>query len=224
MVPETVTNIEASIEYSANNLNARLSAYESTIDDVLFSGYQGNSVFNNIGDLESSGVEFNLAYRWDSVDVYFGFSSVDVELMPREGLYSVPYNSIDINGYEFVGLGNSRGDTWVLGADYTVTADISVGFNITMVDDINIDTLHQALENGWTDSLYSLNKADYTLVDIYGEWEVTNDLRLNLAVTNLFDEAYIDHSSVGDYSEVFPSVIGPQEAGRDIRLSVTYDF
>ena len=224
VVPETVTNIEASIEYSANNLNARLSAYESTIDDVLFSGYQGNSVFNNIGDLESSGVEFNLAYRWDSVDVYFGFSSVDVELMPREDLYSVPYNSIDINGYEFVGLGNSRGDTWVLGADYTVTADISIGFNITMVDDINIDTLHQALENGWTDSLYSLNKADYTLVDIYGEWEVTNDLRLNLAVTNLFDEAYIDHSSVGDYSEVFPSVIGPQEAGRDIRLSVTYDF
>ena len=224
VVPETVTNIEASIEYSANDLNARLSAYESTIDDVLFSGYQGNSVFNNIGDLESSGVEFNLAYRWDSVDVYFGFSSVDVELMPREDLYSVPYNSIDINGYEFVGLGNSRGDTWVLGADYTVTADISVGFNITMVDDINIDTLHQALENGWTDSLYSLNKADYTLVDIYGEWEVTNDLRLNLAVTNLFDEAYIDHSSVGDYSEVFPSVIGPQEAGRDIRLSVTYDF
>ena len=75
VVPETVTNIEASIEYSANNLNARLSAYESTIDDVLFSGYQGNSVFNNIGDLESSGVEFNLAYRWDSVDVYFGFSA-----------------------------------------------------------------------------------------------------------------------------------------------------
>ncbi|CAB9495718.1 TonB-dependent receptor [Alteromonas macleodii] len=224
VVPETVTNIEASIEYSANNLNARLSAYESTIDDVLFSGYQGNSVFNNIGDLESSGVEFNLAYRWDSVDLYFGFSSVDVELMPREDLYSVPYNSIDINGYEFVGLGNSRGDTWVLGADYTVTADISVGFNITMVDDINIDTLHQALENGWTDSLYSLNKADYTLVDIYGEWEVTNDLRVNVAVTNLFDEAYIDHSSVGDYSEVFPSVVGPQEAGRDIRLSVTYDF
>lgn len=224
VVPETVTNIEASIEYSANNLNARLSAYESTIDDVLFSGYQGNSVFNNIGDLESSGVEFNLAYRWDSVDLYFGFSSVDVELMPREDLYSVPYNSIDINGYEFVGLGNSRGDTWVLGADYTVTADISIGFNITMVDDINIDTLHQALENGWTDSLYSLNKADYTLVDIYGEWEVTNDLSVNLAVTNLFDEAYIDHSSVGDYSEVFPSVVGPQEAGRDIRLSVTYDF
>merc|ERR1711991_244880 len=31
VVPETVTNIEASIEYSANNLNARLSTYESII-------------------------------------------------------------------------------------------------------------------------------------------------------------------------------------------------
>ncbi|MBU3023777.1 TonB-dependent receptor [Aestuariibacter sp. A3R04] len=224
VVPETVTNIEASLEYSANNLNAKLSAYESTIDDVLFSGYAGNSVYNNIGDLESSGVEFNLGYRWDSVDVYFGYSSVDVELSPREGLYTVPYSTIDINGYEFVGLGNSRGDTWVLGADYTVTADISVGINVTMVDDINIDTLHQALDNGWTDSLYNLNKADYTVVDIYGEWEITNALRANLAVTNLFDEAYIDHSSVGDYSEVFPSVVGPQEAGRDIRISLTYDF
>ena len=75
VVPETVTNIEASIEYSANNLNARLSAYESTIDDVLFSGYQGNSVFNNIGDLESSGVEFNLAYRWDLLTCILGFQA-----------------------------------------------------------------------------------------------------------------------------------------------------
>jgi len=224
VVPETVTNIEASLEYSVDNLNARLSAYESTIDDVLFSGYQGNSVFNNIGDLESKGIEFNLAYRWNEVDVYFGFSSVDVELMPRDGIYSVPYRSIDINGYEFVGLGNSRGDTWVLGADYMVAADISIGFNVTMVDDINIDTLHQALDNGWTDSLYSLNKPDYTVVDIYGEWEVTNYFRVNAAITNLLDEAYIDHSSVGDYSEVFPSVVGPQEAGRDFRLSVTFDF
>ena len=47
---------------------------------------------------------------------------------------------------------------------------------------------------------------------------------LNLAVSNLFDKLYIDHSSVGDYSEVFATVIGPYEAGRDIRLSVSYDF
>lgn len=99
-------------------------------------------VFNNIGDLELFGVEFNFVYCWDFVDVYFGFLSVDVELMFCEGLYSVFYNSIDINGYEFVGLGNSCGDMWVFGVDYIVIVDISVGFNIIMVDDINIDILY----------------------------------------------------------------------------------
>ena len=222
--PEKVTNIEASAAYSANNLEARFSVYQSVIDDVIFSGYPGNAVYNNIGELESSGVEINLAYRWESVDIYAGFSSVDVELSPRSDLYSVPYKTIDINGYEFVGLGNSRGNTWVMGADYQATAAISVGVNLTYVDDIDIDTLHQALENGWTDGLYTLNKAGYTLFDIYGSWEVSRSLQVNLAVTNLFDKLYLDHSSVGDYSEVFASVRGPYEAGRDIRMSVSYAF
>lgn len=224
VVPETVANSEASIEYRLNNLNARFSVYQSTIYDILFSGYAGNSIYNNIGDLESSGVEFDLAYRWNAFDLYLGFSSADVELSPRDDLYSVNYPSIDINGYEFVGLGNSRGNTWLLGLDHTVTANLNVGFNVTRVNEINIDTLHQALENGWTDALYNLRKPGYTLVDIYAGWELNNDLSVNLAVTNLFDQAYIDHSSVGDYSEVFPSVVGPQEAGRDVRLSVSYKF
>ena len=49
-------------------------------------------------------------------------------------------------------------------------------------------------------------------------------LLFNVAVTNLFNELYIDHSSVGDYSEVFGTVVGPYESGRDIRLSISYQF
>ncbi|MFT2090056.1 TonB-dependent receptor [Paraglaciecola sp. 2405UD69-4] len=224
VVPETVENLEASIEYKHTNLNARFSLYQSTIYDVLFSGYEGNSVYNNIGDLESTGIEFDLAYTWENVDLFFGFSSADTELAPREGIYNVDYPSIDINGYEFVGLGNSRGNTWILGLDYEVNDNASVGINITKVDEINIDTMHQAVDLGWTDALYRLNKPSYTTVDIYGEWNITESFAVNLAVTNLFDKLYLDHSSVGDYSEVFASVIGPYEAGRDIRLSVSYEF
>ncbi|MDV6315622.1 TonB-dependent receptor [Idiomarina sp. HP20-50] len=224
VVPETVENIEASIQYNASQLSAKLSVYQSTIYDVIFSGFSGNSVYNNIGNIESTGVEFNLAYRWESLDLYFGFSNADAELKPRDSLYTQDYNAIDLNGYEFNGLGNSRGNTMVLGADYFVAHDLSVGFNVTHVDDINIETLHQAVENGWTDSLYTLNKPSYTVVDLFGAWDVSNNLSVNLAVTNLLDELYINHSSVGDYSEVFPTVVGPYEAGRDIRLSVSYDF
>lgn len=224
VVPETVENIEASVEYSANRLNAKLSVYQSTIHDVIFSGFAGNSIYNNIGDVESTGIEFNMAYRWDNVDMYLGFSNADAELKPRADLYTQQYSAIDLNGYEFNGLGNSRGNTLVLGADYFIAHDMSIGFNLTHVDDITIETLHQALENGWADSLYTLNKPSYTVLDIYGNWDITNDLSVNLTVTNLLDELYIDHSSVGDYSEVFPTVVGPYEAGRDIRLSLSYDF
>jgi hemoglobin/transferrin/lactoferrin receptor protein len=224
LVPETVDSIEASIKYSANNLNAKLSVYNSAIDNIIFEGFEGNSVYNNIGTLDTQGVEFDVAYNWNSVDFFLGFSSADTELDPRDGLYTQSYSSIDINGYEFVGLGNSRGNTWVAGVDYDINLDASVGFSITKVDSIDIDTLHQAVDLGWTDSLYHLNKPSYTTVDVYGQWQVTNNLLINMAVTNLLNEQYLDHSSVGDYSEVFATVIGPYEAGRDIRLSVSYDF
>lgn len=74
--------------------------------------------------------------------------------------------------------------------------------------------------------LYQLNKDSYTTVDIFAEWQATQALSLNLAVINLFDKHYREHSSVGDYSAVpgYELVVGPWEAGRDIRLSVSYSF
>tara|TARA_R110002020_G_scaffold69992_1_gene181823 strand:+ start:2402 stop:4420 length:2019 start_codon:yes stop_codon:yes gene_type:complete len=224
LVPETVANIEASITYTNENLSAKASIYNSSLDDVIFEGYEGNSVYNNIGTLETKGFEFDLAYRLNSFDFFIGFSATDTELDPRDGLYSVSYDAIDINGYEFVGLGNSRGNTWVAGVDYDINTDAKVGFSVTKVDSLDINTLHQAVDLGWTDSLYTLNKPSYTTVDLYGQWNVTNALLFNVAVTNLFNELYIDHSSVGDYSEVFGTVVGPYESGRDIRLSISYQF
>ena len=53
-------------------------------------------------------------------------------------------------------------------------------------------------------------------------WDLVEHCRAALSIPEL-NTAFV-RLGVGDYSEVFPSVIGPQEAGRDIRLSVTYDF
>ncbi|MBU2977850.1 TonB-dependent receptor [Alteromonas sp. C1M14] len=221
---ETVQNIEASVEYHGNNLHTRFSVYHSSLDDVIFEGFEGNAVFNNIGTLDTEGVEFDLAYRWQSFDFFAGFSTANTELSPRSGLYSVDYERIDLNGYEFVGLGNTRGNTWVVGVDHSVSADLSMGVSVTKVDSVDIDTLHQAVDLGWTTQLYRLHKPSYVTADIYAKWQITQSLRVNFAVTNLFNEQYIDHSSVGDYSEVFAMVVGPYEAGRDIRLSASLSF
>lgn len=225
LVPETVANIEASIEYSDDNLNAKFTVFNSTIDDVISADFNGDAIYTNIGELDTAGFEFDVAYQVGDIDLFLGYSSVSTELAPRDDLYSnASYSSIDINGYEFDGLGNSRGDTWLLGADYNVTDDLIIGASINHVNSLSIDTLHGALEAGWTDAIYRLTKPAYTTVDAYLDFEVAPNFKVNLVVTNLLNEQYIDHSSVADYSEVFGSVVGPDEAGRDIRVSVTFDF
>lgn len=116
--------------------------FESIIDDVIFSGFEGDLVYNNIGDLELSGFEFDIVYVLGDVNIFFGYFSVDIELLLCVDLYNVEYDIIDFNGYEFVGLGNSCGDIWVLGVDYDINIDFNVGINIIWVNLFIIEILY----------------------------------------------------------------------------------
>ena len=223
---EKVSNIETSLKYGANGLTAKLAVFHSEIDDVIFERLYGNSFYQNIGTIETRGFEVDLAYRWRDFEVFLGFAANDSELDPAPGLYDGDYGSIDLNGYEFNGLGNSRGDTWNLGFDYTPLSNLEMGLNVSHVDELNIETLHQDFEFGWVPALHTLRKPSYTTVDAFAEWRANDNLVFNLAVINLLDERYRDHSSVGDYSAVagYELVVGPLEAGRDVRLSASFSF
>ncbi|MEM7363863.1 MAG: TonB-dependent receptor, partial [Pseudomonadota bacterium] len=223
---ETVSNLEASLEYSAGNVRAKIAVYQSAIDDVIFERLYGDSFYENIGTIETSGFEFDIAYRWDNVDLYIGFAANDAGLVAREGLYANNYGTVDLNGYEFNGLGSSRGDTWNIGVDYRTNDTLRLGVNLTQVNSLSIDTLHQDFEFGWVPALHELEKPSYAIVDVYARWLVTENVDINLAITNLLDEEYRDHSSVGDFGGVpgYETVVGPSEAGQDIRLSAAFRF
>ncbi len=223
---EKVSNSEASVEYSIENFSARLAVFESVIDDVIFERLYGDSFYENIGSIASDGFEVNLAYRWEDFDFYMAYAEHDSQLDPAPGLYNANFGLVDLNGYEFIGLGNSRGDTWNLGLDYTPTAFLRMGLNMTHVSSLSIDTLHQDYDLGWVPELYRLDKPSYRTFDVFAEWTASSSLVFNLAITNLFDRLYRDHSSVGDYSAVpgYELVVGPWEAGRDVRLSASYSF
>ncbi|MGK0442683.1 MAG: hemoglobin/transferrin/lactoferrin receptor protein [Pseudohongiellaceae bacterium] len=223
---ETVTNIEASAEYSDENLNFKFAVFESEIEDVIFNKLYTGNLYDNAGTVETSGFEFDIAYRWGDFNLFAGYSNVDSEFDPKDGYYTQNFSSIDISAYEFRHLGNSRGNSWNFGADYSPRADLKTGINIIHVEELEMDTLYQDFDQGWVPELYPLNKDSYTTVDIFAEWQATQALSLNLAVINLLDEHYREHSSVGDYSAVpgYELVVGPWEAGRDIRLSVSYSF
>ena len=224
--PETVSNTEASLEYGHDDFSAKLAVFQADIDDVISERLYGNSLYENIGTIETSGYEINLAYRWDEIELFWGYAATDSELDPKAGLYSTSFSKVPLNGYEFNGLGNSRGDTWKLGLDYTPNARLQLGMNLSHVESLTIDTLHQDFDLGWVPSLYALNKPSYSTVDVFAEWRVTSQVEVNLAIMNLLDEQYRDHSSVGDFSANpgYELVVGPWEAGRDVRLTATVTF
>ncbi|TMP83326.1 hypothetical protein CWB73_02315 [Pseudoalteromonas phenolica] len=87
--------------------------------------------------------------------------------------------------------------------------------------------MHRSLELGWVDKLGSIDKEGYNLVDVYARYEPTEQLRFDLSIQNLFNETYRSHGSVGDFSKFgkgYETLKGMYEPGRDIRLSVSYQF
>lgn len=211
---ESVANNELALEYNADSLALKAALYQSTIDDVIYD----EDGFENIGELESDGFELSAAYTIDSWYLSAAYSHNDSTL-----------NGNDIEGYEYNGLGNTRGDTFTVAVDYALSDQLDLGWNFTHVQDLNdIEVLHRSVELGWIDSVQTVDKPGYQVHDIYLRWQPLQDdsLAVNFAVQNLFDEHYRDHSSVADYTDIpgWEIVSGLYEAGRDVRLSVDYRF
>ncbi|USD67319.1 TonB-dependent receptor [Vibrio sp. SCSIO 43136] len=214
---EKVDNTEVGIEYQASNWLASATVFQSAINDVI-SAQIGSSQYKNIGKLETKGYELKAHYWYEDLSLVASFTSFDSKL-----------NGNTVEGYEHIGLANSRGDTFGLNLTYDVNPDIELGWNYTYVADLNnIEVLQRAVEIGWIGETYKIDKPGYQVHDIYAQWYPmsSEDLRVNFTVTNLFDQLYRDHSSVGDYSSVpgWGSVSGLYAAGRDVRVSVNYAF
>ncbi|ALO44532.1 TonB-dependent receptor [Pseudoalteromonas phenolica] len=240
LAPEEVENIELGLEYNDGTWLFEASVYQSTINGVVFDKFKGREgvFYENIGDLESTGVELVAGYQANQFDVLVSFNHNDVVLnnMPfiwpdnsvEGGKQQVIRNNVDINAYEYGGLGNAVGDALNINFNYEVTDSIKTGFNFKYVADLNdIEVMHRSLELGWVDELGSIDKEGYNLVDVYARYEPTEQLRFDLSIQNLFNETYRSHGSVGDFSKFgkgYETLKGMYEPGRDIRLSVSYQF
>jgi hemoglobin/transferrin/lactoferrin receptor protein len=106
-----------------------------------------------------------------------------------------------------------------------------MGLNLNYVASLdNIEVFHRSVKLGWIDQVEKLDKPSYTVLDAYIRYQPTADLRIDLAVQNLFDESYRNHGSVADYGQLgeeyddYNGVVGIKEPGRDIRLTASFSF
>ncbi|MDR8522709.1 TonB-dependent receptor [Shewanella fidelis] len=215
---EEVDNTEVGLTYHNEYWQITATVYQSDIDNVIYDQLGRGVYFENIGTLETKGFELRGIFAYEDWRVQASYSNNDAEL-----------NGQTVEGYEHIGLANARGDTFGLNINYTLTDNIQMGWNANYVSSLNdIEVLQRGVEIGWIDQTQFIDKPSYQVHDIYVQWLPFYDetLNINLAVQNLFDEQYRDHSSVGDYSHIagWEGVAGLYEAGRDIRISLGYQF
>ena len=237
--PENVANKELGLQYNDGTFIFEASAYISEISDVVFDKFKGGEgvFYENIGDLESTGFELVVGYQANNFDVIVSYNSNNVELNnapfvwpdanDASGFSTVILDGVDLAAYEYGGLGNAVGDSLNVNVNYEMTDELEMGFNINYVASLNnIEVFHRSIELGWLTELETIDKPSYTVVDAYVKYSPIENLTFDLAVQNLLDESYRSHGSVADYGHIdgYESIVGIKEAGRDIRLTASYQF
>ena len=212
--PEEAENIEFGFAYESRTWFGSAKAYRSEIKDVVASVGSRPAIFQNIGDLESDGFILELGRRWESLMARVSYHHNDAEV-----------DGVDANAYDHNGIANTVRDTVITQLDYQFNRQWNFGWNARFVkgrDDIDSPGRDLYAPG------FEVDQPGFGVHDFYVQWRpsTTEDVRVGLTVRNVFDKNYLAHSSVADYTSLpgFGIVKGPNEPGRDVRLSVAWQF
>ncbi|OYX66944.1 MAG: TonB-dependent receptor [Sphingomonadales bacterium 32-64-17] len=225
--PEKVNNVEAGLAYDRNGFYASAAYYRMEIEDVVLDQLyrdsaatppQNSTFYENVGEFRSEGFELRAGYQLGAFGLNGFYNHYNPELNDRP-----------INGYEHLALGNTLGDQWNISATFDPSPDLGFEASLTRFERVeNLEVLFRDVELGYVPATQFIDKPGYTTVDLFARWQPLGNERFELmaAVYNLFDETYLSHASVGDYTAIpdYGIVRGVNEPGRNIRLGASLRF
>jgi len=205
--PEDADNTEVGIAYDDSRLFASAKLYKTNIDNLIADPIGRPNLYENVGDLESKGYVLEAGYRWTQLLASLSFHHNKAEV-----------GELDANAYDHGGIANSIGNTLSAKLDYQLNSTWSFGWNGHFVERLKDVKTSQG----------DLDKPGYAIHDLYAQWlpMQSQDLRVTLTVNNLFDKDYLNHATNADFSQFadFENIIGLPDPGRDVRLSVAWQF
>ncbi|GAA6154053.1 TonB-dependent receptor domain-containing protein [Pseudoteredinibacter isoporae] len=201
---EKANNTELSVNYQGDSVRGSVEIYRSEIKDVV--GTVGTRAtgrfFGNAGDLLTKGFGINIAKHWERGEVSISYS----------------HNKPELDGQPLddgnLGIGTAFGDALVVNANYRFPEqNLELGWSGRFVQEMD-----DVQEN-------YIPKPAFNTQDVYLEWLPmgTEQLSINLTVSNAFDRYYLDHGTYG-YDPDSQRTIGLPEPGRDVRLTLGWKF
>jgi len=179
---------------------------------------QNNTYYENVGEFRSEGFELRGGYRSGAFGISGFYNHYNPEL-----------NGLPVNGYEHLALGNTLGDQWNVSATFDPAPSLGFEASLTRFERVeDLEVLFRDVELGYVPETQFIEKPGYTTFDLFARWQPfgTDRFELLAAVYNLFDETYLAHASVGDYTAIpdYEIVRGVNEPGRNVRVSASVRF
>ncbi len=196
---EESDNFEVGFKYEGESFSASGELYHQSIENAQVISSSTWSRMSYLEDVNVRGYALRMAYFWDDITLDLGVS----ESKPELG--DLPLGSGDM------GLGTAYGRTWTLGLEHSPSLDWTLGWNTRLVEELDFVQAGQD------------NKSGYAVHDIFVQWTPVDRLKVGLVVSNLFDKSYYDQGTFFT-SDNTTDPYGLREPGRDIRVSMSYEF
>lgn len=186
--------------------------YTVNHDDILFQttgGPQANvGFFDNVGDTLRTGIELSLSKRTERVHWFLKYSYIDATFddsfvvnSPNHPVFATEPDSAAIAGEEKLlvaagshipGIPEHQAN---LGIDFSLNNRFELGADVVVRSGVYLRG----------DEPNLLDKTDgYAILNLRGEWHVSDKVTLFARVENVFDEDYETFGLLGEPQEVFP--------------------
>ncbi len=200
---ELARTAELGVEYDRDGWRAGVSAFSSRIDDKIrvWQGRRNPWWRNNDGVIDSWGINAHFGRSWNNWSADLHYSHIDVK-----------YNDRPVSPGDWLNNVTPGGDKVILALAYDMPAyDLKFGWTSTFV-----------LKQTNLPADFALKSLPaYDVHDLAVTWAPRENQSYSLAVTNIFDEQYLDHSTayygVDGWSNLY-------EMGRSVRFSATIRF
>ncbi|GAB3316526.1 TonB-dependent receptor [Haliea atlantica] len=206
---ERAKNAELGLTYDWRRFTFSMGLHDVTIEDAIGNALPWSRHYENLGDIESDGYALGMRYSDERMRLKVDFVSTDAEL-----------NGEPLTRYAYGYLGTTTGDTLTLDLGYSISESLEAGWTAQWVQDV---------ENIQVESAdAAIDKPGYNVHDLYLQWSPRQapKLQVTLSVKNVFDEVYLDHGSIEDFTAIpgYEAIVGQRAQGRDLRLGFTLAF